>query len=57
LLEGAQPLVKAENKDIILALREIAAGKVKMLAPTAKKAAKKASKYVVVKIEEERLYS
>jgi len=57
LLEGAQPLVKAENKEIILALREIAAGKVKMQAPVAKKAVKKTSKYVVVKIEEERLYS
>jgi DNA-directed RNA polymerase subunit omega len=29
LLKGSQPRVKAENKEIVLALREIAAGKVK----------------------------
>ncbi len=29
LREGAEPLVKAKNKDIVVALREIAAGKVK----------------------------
>lgn len=28
LLKGSQPRVKAENKEIVLALREIAAGKV-----------------------------
>ncbi len=29
LLKGSQPRVKAENKEIVLALREIAAGRVK----------------------------
>ena len=29
LREGAEPLVKSRNKDIVTALREIAAGKVK----------------------------
>jgi DNA-directed RNA polymerase subunit omega len=57
LLEGAQPLAKADNKEIIIALREIAAGRVKMSAPSAKKSAKKTAKYAPVKIEEERLYS
>jgi DNA-directed RNA polymerase subunit omega len=57
LIEGAQPLVKADNKEIILALREIAAGKVQIQNPAAKKASKKAAKYSVVKIEEERFYS
>jgi DNA-directed RNA polymerase subunit omega len=56
LLEGAEPLVKADNKDIIISLREIAAGKVKVLTPPPKKASKKSAKYSQVKIEEERLY-
>lgn len=56
LLEGAQPLVKSDNKEIIVSLREIASGKVQMSAPTAKKSAKKSPKYNPVKIEEERLY-
>ncbi len=29
LLKGANPLVKSDNRDVILALREIAAGKVR----------------------------
>ncbi len=29
LLKGSQPRVKSENKEIVLALREIAAGKVR----------------------------
>ncbi len=29
LLEGARPLVKSDNREVILALREIAAGKVR----------------------------
>ena len=29
LRDGAEPLVNAKNKDIVIALREIAAGKVK----------------------------
>jgi len=33
LLEGAQPLVQAKNKPAILALREIASGKVKLQKP------------------------
>lgn len=33
LLKGARPLVESENKDIVTALREIAAGKVRMLYP------------------------
>jgi len=37
LLEGAAPLVSAKNKPAILALREIAAGKVKLAAPEEKK--------------------
>jgi len=57
LIEGAQPLVRADNKEIILALREIAAGKVQMYNPVAKKSSKKASKYLAVKIEEERFYA
>jgi DNA-directed RNA polymerase subunit omega len=57
LIEGAQPLVKAENKPIILALREIAANKVQMQAPAPKKSSKKAPKYTPVRIEEERFYS
>jgi len=56
LLEGAEPLLKADNKEIIVALREIADGKVKVQTSPAKKAAKKAPKYAAVKIEEERLY-
>jgi len=54
LLEGAPTLVQADNKEIILALREIAAGKVKMVLPAEKKVSKKAPRYVPVKIEEER---
>ncbi len=54
LLEGAPPLVQADNKEIIIALREIAAGKVKMVVPPAKKASKKPPRYVPVKISEER---
>jgi len=29
LIKGARPLVKADNRDIVVALREIAAGKVR----------------------------
>ena len=29
LLKGAKPLVKSDNREVILALREIAAGKVR----------------------------
>jgi len=29
LIKGARPLVEADNRDIVLALREIAAGKVR----------------------------
>ncbi len=54
LLEGAPLLVQADNKEIILALREIAAGKVKMVLPAEKKASKKTPRYVPVRIDEER---
>jgi len=54
LLEGAPPLVKADNKEIILALREVADAKIKIVAPPTKKTTKKAPRYVQVKIEEER---
>lgn len=33
LRKGAPPLVNAKNKDVVLALREIAAGKVRPLKP------------------------
>jgi DNA-directed RNA polymerase subunit omega len=54
LLKGAQPLVKSDNKEIIVALREIAQGKVKMVSPQTKKASKKTTHYVQVKLDEER---
>lgn len=54
LLKGAQPLVKADNKEIILSLREIAEGKVRMASPPLKKASKKTVRYVPVKLDEER---
>lgn len=37
LRKGAPPLVNSKNKDVVLALREIAAGKVKPLRPGDKK--------------------
>ena len=33
LLKGAKPLIKSDNRDIVIALREIAAGKVRWAAP------------------------
>jgi DNA-directed RNA polymerase subunit omega len=33
LLKGARPLVETDNKDIVTALREIAAGKAQMVYP------------------------
>jgi DNA-directed RNA polymerase subunit omega len=33
LLKGARPLVDTENKDIVTSLREVAAGKVRMIYP------------------------
>jgi DNA-directed RNA polymerase subunit omega len=33
LLKGAKPLVLSDNRDIVVALREIAAGKVRWAAP------------------------
>jgi DNA-directed RNA polymerase subunit omega len=33
LLKGAKPLVESNNRDIIIALREIAAGKVRRAIP------------------------
>ncbi len=52
LLKGALPEVKSDNKEIIVALREIAQGKIKMAAPLPKKAAKK-FRYIQVKLDEE----
>ena len=33
LLKGARPLLETENKDIVTSLREVAAGKVRMVYP------------------------
>jgi DNA-directed RNA polymerase subunit omega len=33
LLKGAKPLVESKNRDIVIALREIAAGKVRWAVP------------------------
>ncbi|HYA28743.1 MAG TPA: DNA-directed RNA polymerase subunit omega [Acidobacteriota bacterium] len=33
LLKGAKPLVVSDNRDVVTALREIAAGKVRSVAP------------------------
>ena len=33
LLKGSRPLVETDNKDIVTSLREVAAGKVRMLYP------------------------
>lgn len=33
LLKGAKPVVKSDNRDIVIALREIAAGKVRWVTP------------------------
>ncbi|HEX4209359.1 MAG TPA: DNA-directed RNA polymerase subunit omega [Candidatus Binataceae bacterium] len=33
LLKGARPLVESDNKEVVTALREIAAGKVKVVEP------------------------
>jgi DNA-directed RNA polymerase subunit omega len=33
LLKGAKPLIKSDNRDIVIALREIAAGKVRWAVP------------------------
>jgi DNA-directed RNA polymerase subunit omega len=36
LLKGARPLVESENKEVVTALREIAAGKALLVEPEAK---------------------
>jgi DNA-directed RNA polymerase subunit omega len=33
LLKGAKPLIQSDNRDIVIALREIAAGKVRWAIP------------------------
>jgi DNA-directed RNA polymerase subunit omega len=33
LLKGAKPVVKSDNRDIVIALREIASGKVRWATP------------------------
>ena len=35
LLKGAKPLIQSDNRDIVTALREIAAGKVRRVVPQA----------------------
>jgi DNA-directed RNA polymerase subunit omega len=35
LLEGAKPLVESDNREVVVALREIAAGKVRKIAQQA----------------------
>jgi len=35
LLKGAKPLIQSDNRDIVTALREIAAGKVRRVIPQA----------------------
>jgi len=35
LLKGAKPLIQSDNRDIVIALREIAAGKVRWQVPPA----------------------
>ena len=35
LLKGAKPLVESDNREIVIALREIAAGKVRWAVPQA----------------------
>jgi len=35
LLKGAKPLVESDNRDIVIALREVAAGKVRWAIPKA----------------------
>jgi DNA-directed RNA polymerase subunit omega len=39
LLKGSRPLLESDNKEVVTALREIAAGKVKMVAAEPKPAA------------------
>jgi DNA-directed RNA polymerase subunit omega len=34
LSKGAKPLIESDNRDIVIALREIAAGKVRWASPT-----------------------
>lgn len=53
ILEGSDPMVEADNREVILALRELAAGKVKMLEPDKEKSSKKASRLVPVSLSEE----
>jgi len=35
LLNGAKPVIESDNRDIVIALREIAAGKVRWVVPQA----------------------
>lgn len=37
IMRGAKPLVESDNRPIVTALREVAAGKVKFIDPKAKK--------------------
>jgi len=53
LLEGSDPLVEADNKEVILALRELAAEKVKMVQLEKEKASKKPPRLVPVSLSED----
>ncbi len=53
LLEGSDPLVESDNREIIVALRELAAEKVKMVELEKEKSSKKPPRLVPVIIGEE----
>jgi DNA-directed RNA polymerase subunit omega len=53
ILEGSDPQVDADNKEIILALRELAYGKVKMVEMEKERSSKKPPRLVPVSLTEE----
>jgi DNA-directed RNA polymerase subunit omega len=57
LRKGAPPLVSSKNKDIVLALREIAAGKVRPLKPGDKKKVLPQESYDVMELMERHIMS
>jgi len=57
LRKGAPPLVSAKNKDIVLALREIAAGKVRPLKPGDQKKVLPQESYDVMELMERHILS
>jgi DNA-directed RNA polymerase subunit omega len=52
LYAGADPLVKCDNKEVICALREIAASMVKPIVPAESKETKKPAKLVPVTLKD-----